>query len=72
MSKYETFQRNAVCPFFRSANHERLHCTGIIPGTKIATRFPTVTACHYYVKRVCSDLDACQTCPIYQANEKKI
>lgn len=71
MSKPEYYQRNAVCPFFRSANHERIHCSGIIPGTSMRSRFQNVPACNYHFRHYCARIDNYVYCPVYQAIEKK-
>lgn len=71
MSRYDTYQRKAVCPYFRTANEKSIYCDGIIPGTQLRTRFPNFGACHYYVRTVCCDLERCSECKIAQSITKK-
>lgn len=71
MSKWQTYARNAVCPFFRAAYERTIRCEGIIQGTVIASTYSSFSACREHVKTVCSDIQACKDCPLYRSIEKK-
>lgn len=71
MSKWQTYARNAVCPFFKGAYERTIRCEGIIPGTTSTQTFTSYSASRNHIKTVCSDRERCETCPIFRANEKK-
>jgi len=70
MSRRDTFNRRAVCPFFRAAYDRTIRCDGLITGSELRSSFHSYKAVSNHVRTVCGSDTACKTCPIYTAHEK--
>lgn len=54
----------AGCPFYLARNDHEIHCEGVIPDSKIISRFTTRTACKMQLHIYCCE--HYPSCEIYR------